>query len=290
MDLRLIISLLTCLFTYGYSLIHFSQYSGWTYKPGPKGPQSWASKWPMCGDNFLWQSPINIPLETTPAGIDQIQLTNLDSPQVNVTLQNAWRSAQVYLDPQHKISIWGGSLPRGIRYYLSTISMNVGSTNANGSSHLVRGKAYPAEIVLAFTDLPEANETNTFLANSVAVISFLVDISPEDNPGWDSMIRSFPKIKRAGSWTNLDISSLRALLPQYQDWTTRYYAYVGSSQLPPCREHALRVLYSTPINLSSRQINAIRQICDEDGDRIVDNSRRPLRPLNHNQVLRSFLQ
>jgi len=282
------IVLLGSAFSYGSSLVSYSMISDWTTKPGPKGPESWAEKYPMCGDNSLWQTPINIPLETTPVCLDPIQFTNLDCPQVNVTLQNAWRSACLFLDPEHKISISGGPLPRGVTYYLALLTLNVGSTNSGGSAHQIRGKAYPAELSLGFYDIPDANETNSDLANSMVVLTFLVEISPDDNPAWDSLVRSFPRIMRAGSSTTLNITSLHSLLPQYQDWTARYFTYVGSMKIPPCREHTIRVVYATTINLSSRQINAFRQACDEDGEPIVNNIRRPLKRSNHNQILRSF--
>jgi len=282
--------LLFSLFSCGSSLVPFSpRVSEWTFKEGPKGPSTWAARFPGCSDSNLWQTPINIPFETTPACFDPLTFCNLNYPQINVTLQNAWRSGILFPDPSFEISVCGGPLPRNVKYYLHGIAFSVGSTNSNGSNHLIRGVAHAGEVVLIFNDVPEANLTSDSLANTRLTISFLIDISPYDNLGWDSVIRSFPRIKRAGSHTKLDIASVLALLPQYQDWTTRYYTYVGSSPAPPCREHLLKVIYTTPINLSSNQVNALRQICDEDGDRIVNNVRRPLRPLNSNQVLRSFI-
>jgi len=179
-------------------------------------------------------------------------------------------------------------LPSTHWYYFATLCLTIGKEDVEGSGDLIRGDAASGEVTLVFTIDPNLNETNFSNAPSIVELNFFIEVGPVNNPGWEPLIKSFPRIIRAGSSTQVDVESLDALLPQYQDWQTRYFTYIGSLHKPPCNEHVIQVTYTTPINLSHNQINALRQICDENGKRIIDNHRE-VQPWNHRQGLRSFL-
>jgi len=287
MKIYLISSLFIVLLAeYGNTLVPYSFIQGWSYTDSILAPSEWGTRFPNC-KNVWWQSPVDVPYDTTGACLDRIQWLNLDWPRPQTTLQNAWRNVKInFPDKSYPIVIKGGPLPKGEEYYLASVGFHVGATDESGSNHIIRGKQYPGEWTLLFTNNPNANETNWPQGDSIVVLSFLIEISSYDNLNWDSIVRALPALKRAGTNATVDLPSLRSLLPQYQDWESSYLFYIGSIAIPPCNEHATRVVYTTPINLSSRQVNAFRQACDEFGELIVNNQ-RPLQPGRHNQNLRA---
>jgi len=271
----------------GLTLVSFQKYSDWTYKTGNNGPPSWVAKYPECGKAW-WQSPVDIPWDTTAACMEPIKWTNIDTPRNHSTLQNAWRVVKLHFpENEDPLIISGGPLPKGVEYYFAGSAFHIGSKDNFGSIHHVKGKAYPGEISLYFTNDPLANETSFPWADSIVIVDFFLDVSEENNPNWDPLIRNFPKILRAGSFTEFQLASFRSLLPQYQTWENKYFLYIGSIAAPPCSDRVIRIVYTTPINLSSKQLNAFRQSCDEDGTPIVNNT-IGLQPTRHNQFLRSF--
>jgi len=271
------------------SLIQWSQVSNWNWIVGdPKGPDNWRKIYPQCGSDWWWQSPVDIPLLTTSSCEAPLHWENRLWPQNNITLQNAWRYGALLLDRNYPIVIGGGPLPPKIWYYFAALCIAIGKQDGEGSADLIRGDSASGEITLVFTIDPNLNETNFATAPAIVELNFFIEVGPVNNVGWEPLIKALPKIFRAGSHTQIDIESLDALLPQYQDWQTRYFTYIGSLAKPPCNEHAIQVTYTTPINLSINQVNALRQICDEKGNRIIDNH-RPTQPWNNRQGLRSFL-
>jgi len=270
-----------------HSLIPYSDVEGWSFNDNILGPSEWGNKYPLC-KNGLWQSPIDIPFKTTEACLEPIQWTNLDYPR-QTTFQNAWRSVKpLFLDSSHPLTIQGGPLPMGTVYYFSLSTIRVGGDRESGSLHSLRGREYPGEWTIVFANGPNVTATSWETAESVAILSFFIDISEYDNPNWDVVIRKLPSIMRAGSNATVDLPSVRSLFPQYQDWETDYFMYIGSASVPPCIQPVTRVVYTTPINLSSRQINAFRNVCDEFGAVLVDN-KRPLQTRKHISILRSKL-
>jgi len=274
-------------FSLGFALVSFQKYEDWTYKTGDKGPPNWDEKYPSCG-KVWWQSPVDIPWNTTSACMEPLQWTNIDVSRDRTTIQNAWRAVKLYFpEKEDPLIISGGPLPKGVAYYFAGTAFHIGSKDNRGSLHSVRGKAYPLEVSIHFTNDPSADETSFPYADSIVIVGFFIDVSEEDNPNWDTIIRSLPQILRAGSFTEFQLTSFRSLLPQYQTWEDKYFTYIGSIAAPPCSDRVIRIVYTTPINLSSRQLNAFRQSCDEDGTPIVNNT-LGLQPTRNNQFLRSF--
>jgi len=286
MEIQLICFLLMVSSHLVHALVRYSDVESWSYTDKILGPADWGDEYPLC-KNGLWQSPIDIPFNTTSACLQPIQWMNLDHPRPQTTFQNAWRSIKPLLsDSSNPLTIRGGPLPIGEAYYFSLSTLRVGADGESGSQHSLRGRNYPGEWSMQFTNNPNITTTNWETAESIVILSFFIDISEYDNPNWDVIIRRLPSIMRAGSNATVDIPSVRSLLPQYQEWETDFFMYIGSVAVPPCIQPVTRVIYATPINLSSRQINAFRNVCDEFGSILVDN-KRPLQTRKYIPILRS---
>ena len=63
-----------------------------------------------------------------------------------------------------------------------------------------------------------------------------------------------------------------------------YYSYEGSLTTPGCDEVVQWVLYSNPLNISSRQLAVFRTILDHNGNPLLQNF-RPVQPLNGRTVV-----
>jgi len=239
----------------------------------------WKNTWPACG--WGQQSPIDIPVDTIQVCLDPLHIENLYWPQSNLILQNDYTGAALWLETQnYPILISGGPLPKGIWFYATSLKFHVGVDDSTGSDHTLQGVPYPIEIEIEL----QSEEINN--ATSDAVLSFFVAVSSDDNDAWEPIIQGLSRIKQGGSVTPVSFANLAALLPAYSTWETKYYSYLGTGSSPPCDAKVIRVIYTTFIRLSERQIHAFRLLQDANGRPLTDNIRRPIPTLDYRAVLK----
>jgi len=243
---------------------------------------TWNKSYAECGKGL--QSPIDIPANAISKCPDEgFGFKNLNSPRSNIVLLNSYRGAILQLDsPDFPLVVTGGPLPKGQTFYVHDLFFHVGSNSSSGSLHTLQGKSFPMEIRVDMSTNPLGFQNSTY-----ADLSFFVEVSADnerDNPNFEPIVQAVSNIKDGGSQTQVTIASLGSLLPQVPNWTSNHNSYVGSWVNPPCRANVTRVVFSTPIKLSERQIQAFRQIKDEKKQPIVDNVRRPTSTLDNRPV------
>lgn len=125
------------------------------------------------------------------------------------------------------------------------------------SEHVVDGKEFPAELHIVHKNAD----------GGLAVVGILLQEGAQ-NDAYASFIENLPieksDVKDAG--VTVDAADL---LPTVQ--TT--FRYSGSLTTPPCTEGVYWLLMTTPVELSSEQLNKFESIFDEGNN-------RPIQPLN----------
>jgi len=252
------------------------------------GSLDWPSEWPACG--WEQQSPINIPADTVSTCLGPLKYDNLHWPQNHGVLSNINDGAILILDTdEYPVVVSGGPLPKNSSYILKSLFFHIGSDSTSGSAHTIRGKSYAGEIKLYLTAEPEIPilpipDSDT---SKIIGVSLFIGVSPEDNWAWEPIIQGLSKIKGVGNNTEVNLPSIASLLPPYYTWEFDYYSYIGTWESPPCSSKLIRVVYTTPILLSERQLHAFRLLQDINGRPITNNYRRPMPTLDYRSVLHS---
>jgi len=242
---------------------------------------NWKNLYPECG--WGQQSPIDIPRDTISACLDPLRIENLYWPQSNLLMQNDYRGAIILFDMEssYPLLVSGGPLPKNLWFHMRDLYFHVGADDRTGSEHTLQGVDYPMEIKADLTAYPGVD-------NVTAVLTFFVVVSAEDNQAWEPVIQGLSQIKRGGTSTTVSVASLAALLPPYSTWESKYYTYLGTWVTPPCQAKVVRVVYTTFIRLSDRQIHAFRLLQDENNRPITDNIRRPIPTLDYRAVFNTL--
>jgi len=255
----------------------------WSYED----VSTWPSRWPECGRKY--QDPVNIPFETTRSCFRSLHWLNLDWPQRGVLFTNTYRTLHIELDRSYPILFAGGPLASNKWYYGTQLSFSFGSNNSVGSDRTIRGRSFPVEVKLYASVDRDAVLTGFVNSPSVAVLSWMVEVSPRDNPAWTPLLSNLRNIQQGGTQTFGSLGPLRSLLPTHEEWQHSYFTYQGSLSTPPCKTDVTRIVYTTPIQLSSSQIEAFRQLNNEHGLPISNqNYKRPMSPRDNRVFYRSF--
>jgi len=223
------------------------------------------------------QSPIDVPADLIKQCPEVgFEFKNLNAPKSKVVLVNMYRGASLYVDMDDvNVTVTGGPAPKGEIFDIHNLYFHVGSNSSVGSLHTLKGKSYPMEIRV---------DTSSVALGFVLDLHLWVEVSEKDNPAYEPIVQALSKIKKGGSSTPVTISNVGSLFPQVPNWTTNYISYVGSWVGVPCRPNMTRVIFTSTIQLSEKQIQAFREIQDEKEQPIVNNVRRPMPPLNNRPV------
>jgi len=212
----------------------------WTYE-GEEGPAHWGeldASYATCGTGQE-QSPIDIAAPQTQ------DLTNISfhyQPS-KLNILNNGHTAQVNYDAGSYIEL------DGVRYDVLQFHYH------SPSEHTVNGEAFPAEVHIVHKNAD----------GNLAVVGILLREGAENSaygPFIDNLPASESEAKDAG--VTVDAAGL---LPTEQ--TT--YRYDGSLTTPPCSEGVKWLLMTTPVELSSEQLDKL--------DAMFEANNRPVQPL-----------
>ena len=270
--------------------------SAWSYSN-----LSWSGDHPSCGIES--QSPVN--LHTVDVVLrDHKQPISFSSyDQINedtCKLVNTGNTATLLLtnttSPQPTMT--QGPL-NSTEYHFIQAVFHWGSNDSVGSEHTVRDTAYSMEMQLI-------HQSSSQEETKLAVASFLFEISQNDNPFIAPIIESLASIKGEGSKVELNAlkhvnTSALAIRDEINDDTPEamdtfsmdlliqdstsgpYFTYSGSLTYPPCTEVKQYIVFRTPLDISSVQLDQFRSLLNQDGKKMVNNF-RPVQPLG-NRVL-----
>jgi carbonic anhydrase len=202
----------------------------WTYD-GKEGVNSWSICYSECAGSK--QSPLDIKDATVQAGLSQLQFSLKESP-VSITY-NGHTLEQEWV-PGSKLTIGSNTFELD-QFHFHT-----------RSEHTISGKRYPMEIHFV-------HKQST--SNAIAVVGVMVEAGAE-NPMIKLLSIDLPMEVDEEYKSNAPVL-LSGLMPANKG----YFYYPGSLTTPPCSEVVSWYVLKTPIQASSKQINAIQQIISE---------------------------
>ncbi|XP_059175455.1 carbonic anhydrase 14-like [Physella acuta] len=230
----------------------------WSYA-GDYGPMNWHKHYQnACAGRY--QSPIDLKAEQTSYNPDLKDFAIWYDPPKEDTvflIHNNGHTAQV--DVRGEMYVTNGGLPNV--YKTEQFHFHWGHKAHHGSEHLLEGKASPIElhIVNYNKDLYPSIKEAVIEKGGLAVLGVMYEISEEDNPALEYIIRGLKHIKLPVSSNRIKLPalSLRSLLPQD---ITRYYRYNGSLTTPSCFESVIWTVFEQKQTISENQLQEFRTL------------------------------
>ncbi len=228
----------------------------WGYKAS-NGPSRWGEmnpEWVLCAKGKK-QSPINLTGPTR----EIVDVMRLNFPAANLTVVHQAHVVDV-IDNGHTIQV---NYDKGETFQIGNESYELRQYHFHSpSEHTVNGRHYPMEMHLV-------HESK---AAKLAVIGVLIE-EGQHNKAFDAVWSNLPKT--VGQEVHLeDVQvDIDEMLPK----NNSTYRYSGSLTTPPCSEGVSWFVYVEPIQLSSDQIQAFREI--------FHGNNRPTQPLNDRTIV-----
>ncbi|KAL4646418.1 receptor-type tyrosine-protein phosphatase gamma-like [Arapaima gigas] len=245
--------------------------SYWAYS-GTYGPDSWTSTYPDCRQSN--QSPVNIEDQDAQVSAEYQELTldGFDTESSNKTsMKNTGKTVAILLRDDYFVR--GAGLPG--RFKAEKVEFHWGQTNGSaGSEHSINDRKFPVEVQI-------------YLYNSDDFDSIAAAIKEK------RMIAAMAVFFQVRSETFLEPFTLRRLLPPSLG---SYYRYTGSLTTPPCSKAVEWIVFSRPVFLSHRQLEAFYSIfTTEQQDHVksveyLRNNFRPLQDLDGRQIFKSAVK
>ncbi|HJH29404.1 MAG TPA: carbonic anhydrase family protein [Methanosarcinaceae archaeon] len=220
----------------------------WGYE-GEGGPEHWAELgYPDASGSE--QSPIDIPDGTSLHDADII--FNYDSSALNII--NNGHTIKVDYDEGSTIEVENNTY-KLLQYHFHYLS-----------EHTIRGEHSDMELHLVH----QSDD------GKYAVIGVMMDAGTEENSAYTPIWDYLPA--EEGEVETIDGITVNAvdLLPEVRT----YYRYDGSFTTPPCTEGINWFMMDNPVELSTTQIDAFKEI--------YSNNYRPVQPLNDREFIVSI--
>merc|ERR1719318_1366636 len=264
--------------------------SAWSYSN-----LSWSGDHPSCGlEN---RSPVNLHTADVVLKDHKQPISFSSYDQINhdtCKLVNTGNTATLLMTNTSSLQPTMSQGPlNSTEYHFTQAVFHWGSDDSRGSEHTVRSMAYSMEMQLIHQSFSQ-EETQ------LAVVSFLFEISQNDNPFIAPIIESLASIKVAGSEVELNAlngnTSALPLNDEVYDDTPEamytfsmdllikdsisgpYFTYSGSLTYPPCTAVKQYVVFRTPLDISSVQLDQFHTLLKQDGKKMV-NTFRPVQQL-----------
>jgi len=249
------------------------------------GPSTWANNFPDAGG--LRQSPIDIIPEFAvyDENLADTPLSITYTPEDNLQLENPGLSFKANISKDCVLT--GGPLG-STKYKLVQFHFHWGQEINKGSEHTVKGEMYPCELHLVHYN---ADKYSSFAeavkeSDGLSVLGVFLKVGSE-HPGFQTLAENASKVNGKGKKENSGASFCPScLLPAN---TANYWTYEGSLTTPPCYESVQWIVFQDPIEVSEKQLGALRSLCcdDECCKPIPDNYRPPV-PLGKRVLRASF--
>ncbi|CAL4091117.1 unnamed protein product [Meganyctiphanes norvegica] len=168
-------------------------------------------------------------------------------------------------------------------YIFAQMHFHWGADSAQGSEHTIDGVRYPLEMHIVNYKASYGNlGTAVQKPDGLAVLGVMFEVSNTDNAALTPLVNALANITDAGALAEVATAyPLQAFLPKD---TEKFYRYEGSLTTPTCNEAVIWTVFDTPVEVSESQLNALRAIKTEDGNKLINNYRPP-QPLNNRKVL-----
>uniref|UniRef100_A0A8C9YPY2 protein-tyrosine-phosphatase n=1 Tax=Sander lucioperca TaxID=283035 RepID=A0A8C9YPY2_SANLU len=259
---------------------------------GIYGPdEGWASSYPACKERN--QSPINIADQDTKVSTEYQELTleGFDTESSNKTsMKNTGKTVAIMLKDDYFVR--GAGLPG--RFKAEKVEFHWGPNNGSeGSEHSINGRRYPVEMQIYMYNSDDFDSLSAALTEKRIIAAMAVFFSGKDNPAVDPIIHGLKGVVHHEKETVLEPFVLKDLLPSALG---SYYRYTGSLTTPPCSKVVEWIIFSRPIYVSYKQLEAFYSIFtteQQDHVKSVEYLRsnfRPIQSLDNRHVFKSAVK
>ncbi|XP_054866597.1 receptor-type tyrosine-protein phosphatase gamma-like isoform X2 [Amphiprion ocellaris] len=265
----------------------------WAYS-GIYGPdEGWTSSYPECREKN--QSPINIVDQDTKVSTEfqELTLEGFDAESSNKTsMKNTGKTVAVVLKDDYFVR--GAGLPG--RFKAEKVEFHWGPSNGSeGSEHSINGRRYPVEMQIYMYNSDDFDSLSAALREKriIAAIAVFFQVGGKDNPAVDPIIHGLKGVVHHEKETFLEPFVLKDLLPSSLG---SYYRYTGSLTTPPCSKVVEWIIFSRPIYVSYKQLEAFYSIFtteQQDHVKSVEYLRsnfRPIQNLDNRHVFKSAVK
>nr|XP_033482263.1 receptor-type tyrosine-protein phosphatase gamma-like [Epinephelus lanceolatus] len=265
----------------------------WAYS-GIYGPdEGWASAYPECRERN--QSPINIVDQDTKVSTEYQELTleGFDTESSNKTsMKNTGKTVAIMLKDDYFVR--GAGLPG--RFKAEKVEFHWGPNNGSeGSEHSINGRRYPVEMQIYMYNSDDFDSLSAALREKriIAAMAVFFQVGGKDNPAVDPIIHGLKGVVHHEKETVLEPFVLKDLLPSALG---SYYRYTGSLTTPPCSKVVEWIIFSRPIYVSYKQLEAFYSIFtteQQDHVKSVEYLRsnfRPIQSLDNRHVFKSAVK
>uniref|UniRef100_A0AAQ4NN36 protein-tyrosine-phosphatase n=1 Tax=Gasterosteus aculeatus aculeatus TaxID=481459 RepID=A0AAQ4NN36_GASAC len=262
----------------------------WSYS-GIYGPdEGWASAYPECKERN--QSPINIVDQDSKVSTEfqELTLEGFDAESSNKTsMKNTGKTVAIMLKDDYFVR--GAGLPG--RFKAEKVEFHWGPNNGSeGSEHSINGHRYPVEMQIYMYNSDDFDSLSAALRERriIAAMAVFFQVGAKDNPAVDPIIHGLKGVVHHEKETVLEPFVLKDLLPSALG---SYYRYTGSLTTPPCSKVVEWILFSRPIFVSYKQLEAFYSIFtteQQDHVKSVEYLRsnfRPIQSLDNRHVFKS---
>uniref|UniRef100_A0A8C5B935 protein-tyrosine-phosphatase n=1 Tax=Gadus morhua TaxID=8049 RepID=A0A8C5B935_GADMO len=241
------------------------------------------------------QSPINIVDHEAKASMEYQELTleGFDAESSNKTsMKNTGKTVAIMLRDDYFVR--GAGLPG--RFKAEKVEFHWGPSNASdGSEHSVNGRRYPVEMQIYMYNSDDFDSLAAAIREkrTVAAMAVFFQVGGRDNPAVDPVIHGLRGVVHHEKETFLEPFVLKELLPASLG---SYYRYTGSLTTPPCSKVVEWILFSRPVYVSYKQLEAFYSIFtteQQDHVKSVEYLRsnfRPLQSLDHRHIFKSAVK
>ncbi|XP_044205420.1 receptor-type tyrosine-protein phosphatase gamma-like [Thunnus albacares] len=265
----------------------------WAYS-GIYGPdEGWASAYPECRERN--QSPINIVDQDAKVSTEYQELTleGFDTESSNKTsMKNTGKTVAIMLKDDYFVR--GAGLPG--RFKAEKVEFHWGPSNGSeGSEHSINGWRYPVEMQIYMYNSDDFDSLSAALREKriIAAMAVFFQVGGKDNPAVDPIIHGLKGVVHHEKETFLEPFVLKDLLPSSLG---SYYRYTGSLTTPPCSKVVEWIIFSRPIYVSYKQLEAFYSIFtteQQDHVKSVEYLRsnfRPIQSLDNRHVFKSAVK
>uniref|UniRef100_A0A8B9JVP5 protein-tyrosine-phosphatase n=1 Tax=Astyanax mexicanus TaxID=7994 RepID=A0A8B9JVP5_ASTMX len=253
----------------------------------------WATAYPECQERN--QSPINIADQDTKVSMEYQELTldGFETESSNKTsMKNTGKTVAILLKDDYFVR--GAGLPG--RFKAEKVEFHWGQSNgSDGSEHSINGRRFPVEMQIYMYNSDDFDSLNAAIREKrvIAAMAVFFQVGQKDNPAVDPIIHGLRGVVHHEKETFLEPFVLRDLLPSN---IGSYYRYVGSLTTPPCSKVVEWIVFSRPVFLSYKQLEAFYSIfTTEQQDHVksveyLRNNFRPLQSLDNREVFKSAVK
>uniref|UniRef100_A0A3B4YI84 protein-tyrosine-phosphatase n=1 Tax=Seriola lalandi dorsalis TaxID=1841481 RepID=A0A3B4YI84_SERLL len=261
---------------------------------GIYGPdEGWVSAYPECGERN--QSPINIVDQDTKVSTEYQELTleGFDTESSNKTsMKNTGKTVAIMLKDDYFVR--GAGLPG--RFKAEKVEFHWGPSNGSeGSEHSINSRRYPVEMQIYMYNSDDFDSLSAALREKriIAAMAVFFQVGGKDNPAVEPIIHGLKGVVHHEKETFLEPFVLKDLLPSSLG---SYYRYTGSLTTPPCSKVVEWIIFSRPIYVSYKQLEAFYSIFtteQQDHVKSVEYLRsnfRPIQSLDNRHVFKSAVK